>query len=568
MVGHAVTAHAVTFSGANSNITYTGRTQQHPNQYSVDGQSVDMGWTGGEARIRFTNSSSIRITFRGRDATVPPNSQNTDLLYFLDGQQLRRESVGADWGGNTLITNNLSLGEHNLTVRRDGDAFALLLMEGIILDDGATLLQAPSVNSARKIEFYGDSVTEQCCTIKLANSTDNGDTWGGSNYYDYAALTGRNFGADTRLIAKGGAGMSTGFFFDNMRSMWDKASAGAGYSQYQGFASWQADVVVIATGQNDQYQYDPATDWYGTLTQRYLAQVQDLRRVYPNAWIICMNTTMTDPNFLNGVFSAVRNLGDPKVVTRTFPQQPHGGHPNGNDHIAMANQLTQWIKDLNGWSGTAPAPTPTPAPVAAGTFTTSFENGGDPLPTWNDSPDTDYTAGATNVSGFVAGVGPECGVRSNGDWGTINANSGSSMLMAAGTAGNASGANFCYFKVFNLSGAPVTIASNTTLSYWINPVQDGGRYVALDFHCTDGTTLRDSGLTDQNGKSLHPNAGHGGGIVLGGWSQITANLSSLAGKNIDRVWVAYDRANTTGQFRAYLDDIRIGPGDPSNLAAQ
>ena len=197
-------------------------------------------------------------------------------------------------------------------------------------------------------------------------------------------------------------------------------------------------------------------------------------------------------------------------------------------------------------------------------FTTGFESG-DPLPTWNSSPDTDYFPGATNVSGFSSSVGPECAVRGNGDWGPINAHTGSQMLMVAGTA-NGGSSTFCYYKVFDLSSNPVTIQSNSTLSYWINPVDingdgsdDNGRYIAVDFHCTDGTTLRDSGIKDSSGNGLHPNAGHGGSIPLNTWTQISASLGSLAGKKVDRIWVGFDRPGATGQYRAYIDDLTIDP---------
>ena len=206
--------------------------------------------------------------------------------------------------------------------------------------------------------------------------------------------------------------------------------------------------------------------------------------------------------------------------------------------------------------GTVTPPVITPG--GGGGLGTGFE-GGDLQPTWNNSPDNDYfNPNPNSVSGFIPSVGPECGIRSSGDQPGINANNGSQMLLVTGTAngGNA----FCYFKVFDLSGAPVTLQNGAALNYAINPVQDNGRYVSVDFHCTDGTTLRDSGITDSSGRGLHPNAGHGGGIPLNSWTQINANLSALAGKTVDRIWVGYDRPNSSGQFRTYIDDLSLTSG--------
>ncbi len=49
----------------------------------------------------------------------------------------------------------------------------------------------------------------------------------------------------------------------------------------------------------------------------------------------------------------------------------------------------------------------------------------------------------------------------------------------------------------------LSITSDSYLEYYIYPQNDNGRYVGVDFHCTDGTTLRDSGAVDQNGYSMH-----------------------------------------------------------------
>ena len=200
---------------------------------------------------------------------------------------------------------------------------------------------------------------------------------------------------------------------------------------------------------------------------------------------------------------------------------------------------------------------------------TGFE-GGDPQPNWNDTADLDFWPNGNNptsISGYLSGISPECSVRSSEQFHT-----GNSALMFSGTA-NGGAATYLYYKVFDFSSSPISILSNSTLSYWIYPQVDNARYVGVDFHCTDGTVLRDSGINDSNGFSLHPNAGHGGNIALNSWTQINASLAGLAGKTIDRIWVAYDRPGSTGQYRGYIDDINIDPptaavpGKPTGVTA-
>jgi hypothetical protein len=187
---------------------------------------------------------------------------------------------------------------------------------------------------------------------------------------------------------------------------------------------------------------------------------------------------------------------------------------------------------------------PPKVPTETLLFGTGFESG-EVQPTWNDS----FNHPPQNVSGFSPIIGPQCSTREN-----EVAHSGVVALMYSGTAGGAVPC-YCYFQVFDVT---IAITGSTRLAYWIYPQQDNGRYVAVDFICTDGTTLRDSGSVDQNGASMHPNAGHGGAIPINAWSQVVCNLGQrLAGKTIDKILVAFDRPGGRGQFRGYIDNMRI-----------
>ncbi len=175
-------------------------------------------------------------------------------------------------------------------------------------------------------------------------------------------------------------------------------------------------------------------------------------------------------------------------------------------------------------------------------FYTSFETS-QTQPTWSDTIDW-----STCISGYHSGINPECSTRQE------QAHSGTTALMYSGSAGGC-GSDYVYFKVFSVN---IPITSATKMSYWIYPQQTNGMYVAVDYHCTDGTTLRDSGAVDYNGYSMHPNAGHGGHLPLNAWTDIECNVGLwLAGKTVDKIWVAYDHPNSSGQFRGYIDDIRI-----------
>ncbi|WP_436524123.1 cellulase family glycosylhydrolase [Actinoplanes sp. HUAS TT8] len=192
---------------------------------------------------------------------------------------------------------------------------------------------------------------------------------------------------------------------------------------------------------------------------------------------------------------------------------------------------------------TVRANAPRTASTPPGTlFRTGFEST-DTQPTWSDTIDW-----SSSVTGMYTGITPECSVR------VEKAHSGIQALMYSGKDTSAGG-SFAYFKSFNVT---IPVSAGTKLSYWLWPGQANGRFVGVDLHFTDGSTLRDSGAVDQRGFSMHPKAAHGGAIALSSWTQIQSDIGRWAnGRTIDRIWIAYDQPAATGDFRGYVDDIEI-----------
>lgn len=210
--------------------------------------------------------------------------------------------------------------------------------------------------------------------------------------------------------------------------------------------------------------------------------------------------------------------------------------------------LTWHAYDNNGAQIDSFTLTKTAPPPSGDLFNTGLEPS-ETSPTWYDTIDT-AAGNISNVSGYISGVGPECGPRANGE----PAHTGTYALMTAGTD-NSTSTSYAYFKSFDVN---IPVSSTTKLSYWIDPQQDNGRYVGVDLVFTDGTQLRNLGAVDQYGYSMHPAAGHGGSIALNAWTFIQSDIGSkAAGKTIDRILVGYDHGPATGQFRTYLDEIRL-----------
>jgi hypothetical protein len=186
---------------------------------------------------------------------------------------------------------------------------------------------------------------------------------------------------------------------------------------------------------------------------------------------------------------------------------------------------------------------------------------GDPQPTWTDTVDT-TGGGLSSVTGLCCGLsGPEAATRTGETF-----HAGTSALMYSGAAQG--GNPHAYLKVFDLSGSPLAIGTSKTLSYWIYPQSSATTpYVAagstnstcaaVDLIFTDGSTLRDSGATDQNGNLAHP-AHQCGHLTLDAWNHITVDLAAHdANKQVNRILVGYDQPGASGGYRGYVDDISI-----------
>ncbi|MFY0584045.1 hypothetical protein ACN28S_65775 [Cystobacter fuscus] len=60
---------------------------------------------------------------------------------------------------------------------------------------------------------------------------------------------------------------------------------------------------------------------------------------------------------------------------------------------------------------------------------------------------------------------------------------------------------------------------------------------------------------------MHPEfQGKGGRLVSDSWNLVQSNIGGVAaGKTVKRILVGFDRPDSTGNFRGFIDDIQLGP---------
>lgn len=183
-------------------------------------------------------------------------------------------------------------------------------------------------------------------------------------------------------------------------------------------------------------------------------------------------------------------------------------------------------------------------------FTTGFETTDAP-PNWSDT-----VRASANVGGYCCGKSamessPRVGA-------TAHAGSGSLLLQGRD---NSASQSYSYNRLFAVN---IPVTATTNLSYWIFPAVESGSstnasHVSIDLLFSDGTSLRNTAAVDQHGVRLSPSQqGAGGRLVQGAWNLVSSNVGAVAaGKTIVEINVGYDRADATGAFRGYLDDLLI-----------
>ncbi|MBQ4316923.1 MAG: hypothetical protein IJC20_01620, partial [Clostridia bacterium] len=164
-------------------------------RYSVVDGCIAFDWTNSGFSFAFVGTGFI-ISLGTYVADVPAYVRIT-----VDGNRTQRFAVAN--GSEKLIIEGLTDKRHRVDVLKVTEGDIQLKFDTLtLLGNGATL-RKPPLNSPRRIEFIGDSIT--CGYGVLGLSTDpTYYTYQQDGTYSYAGLTAEKFGADARFIAISG----------------------------------------------------------------------------------------------------------------------------------------------------------------------------------------------------------------------------------------------------------------------------------------------------------------------------------------------------------------------------
>ena len=211
---------------------------------------------------------------------------------------------------------------------------------------------------ARRIELIGDSITAGYGNEGPGTACAGNVVALENEYLSYGALAARSVGAEHVTIAWSGRTI------EEMRGLYDRTLPSRPASRWD-FSSFKPDAIVINLGTNDFNRGDPGQAGFA---RPYVAFVQRLRALYPDAVIVCvLGPMLTDGYpagahaltharaYLTEAVAQLRAAGDARVSMLEVPSQDFANgfgcdyHPSLKTHRLMGELLATVLRAQLRW---------------------------------------------------------------------------------------------------------------------------------------------------------------------------------------------------------------------------
>lgn len=316
-------------------------------------------WPGTSVSFIFKGSSFLNILLedeKGKNyfnVIVNNNSRKPTVLKCLKGKKNYQVLKGLDPNKSYRVT---------IFKRTETDE-GHTKFAGIELNKGAGLAMIKR-KPRKRIEFFGNSITVGMGNEDLSGRKNTNPAYK-NNYLSYAAITARDLNLEYRCIAKSGIGVMVSWYDMIMPEMYHRLHPEKAESRHD-FTSWTPDIVVVNLLQNDSWLVNMPGDpnhkkrfakgkpQPRQIIQAYINFIRSLRKVYPDAQIVCtlgsMNAVKYGKPWKSYIAQAVvqmkQRYRDDKLHTLFFAYNNRRlGHPVVSDHIKMANQLKKYLKE-------------------------------------------------------------------------------------------------------------------------------------------------------------------------------------------------------------------------------
>ncbi|AFD07537.1 SGNH/GDSL hydrolase family protein [Solitalea canadensis] len=299
----------------------------------------------------------IEAAFEGKSCEIQLNDEmlygkyHNYITVVIDDEQPQRIKLTGKTNALTITAKTNKKTHKILICKTTESGIGYLEFLGLKCEKLLPLAPAPS----RKIEFIGNSITCGMGSDESVIKCDKGEWYDQHNaYLSYGAITARSLNAQWQLSSVSGIGLihSCCNLTIKMPQVFDKIYMREDSIKWN-FKNYVPDVVTVCLGQNDGIQ-DSAT-----FCSAYVKFITQLRSHYPKATIVCLTSPMADEklvavlkNQLTSIVAAVKKSGDENIDSYFFSKRYHNGcgdHPDLEDHLQIANELTAYLKKLKKW---------------------------------------------------------------------------------------------------------------------------------------------------------------------------------------------------------------------------
>ncbi len=315
------------------------------------------------------SASSVSFNFSGNECAVYLKSEDifehqNYVAIELDGKYIERLRIekGASKAYSIAISDKKKT--HQLTIYKATEA-----ANGSVLFSGTTAKIIPIKKKKRdkkRIEFIGNSITCGMGNDTKVIPCETGEWYDQHNaYWAYGPILSRNLGVDFLLSSVSGIGMYRNWNDENieeaiMPEVYENLYLNKDNSKPYDF-SFQPDVVSICLGTNDLSNGDGKKPRLPFNEEKYVSNyinfIKTIYKHYPKVQIVLLNSPMVSGernellvNCLKKVITSFENNKIHKKIAlfEYKPMEPKGCgyHPDIDDHIEMAKQLTPFFKKL------------------------------------------------------------------------------------------------------------------------------------------------------------------------------------------------------------------------------
>lgn len=309
-------------------------------------------WCGTSVQIKVKNSPTVKIVL----------GENVDVNYYdviIDGKYATKIKVLKGKATYT-VASNLDHKAHTIQIfKATNTDERITKFYGFLVDEDARVLKQKHKKEL-KMEFFGDSITAGHGVEVKDGDPDSWFPEFFNNYFTYAALTARHFKAQYHNTSKSGIGVTVSWDKAIMPEIYNRLNPNDSTSKWD-FSKYQPDIVVVNLFQNDNSlvvkpEHAQFKKRFGTtkpsedfIIKAYADFIRSLRKVYPNANIICalgnMDAVNKGSKWPSYIEAATKGLNDNKIFVKIFAPKNTSGHPRLKEHQAMADQLIQFIAD-------------------------------------------------------------------------------------------------------------------------------------------------------------------------------------------------------------------------------